>query len=126
MSSQESLPMRPRHVGTALLSLALRAGAVLLAPTLLGAPAAQTQEARVNFSVPAQPLASGLLQLGEQARVSIAVPQELIAGKLGAPVEGEMSVRAALTRILAKTGLSFEFVGPDAVRIIAAPSPRPH
>ncbi len=126
MSSHHSLSMRPHHIGMALFSLALRAGAVLLIPTLLVAPAAQTQEARVNFSVPAQPLAAGLLQLGEQARVSIAVPQDLIAGKLGAPVVGEMSVRAALTRMLARTGLSFEFVGPDAVRIIAAPSPRPH
>jgi iron complex outermembrane recepter protein len=110
-----------RRAATTLPHLALQLGALSL--TLFGAPGAQAQELQIQFSVPAQPLSSGLLQLGDQAHVSVAVPQNLIAGKLGPAVIGPMSVRAALTRILAPAGLTFEFVSADAVRILPAAAP---
>jgi iron complex outermembrane recepter protein len=117
-----------RRVAAALQHFALHLGAVSL--TLLSAADTRAQQmqavqAPVKFSVPAQPLASGLLQLGDQAHLSIAAPENLIAGERGAAVIGEMSIRAALAQILALSGLAFEFVGSDAVRIIPAPAPAP-
>jgi iron complex outermembrane recepter protein len=102
---------RPLHQGL---------GAVLLSALAAGF-AAHAEDAIVRFSVRAQPLAPGLLQLGQQAHISIAVPQDLAEGKTGAAVEGNMDVRSALAKILAPSGLSFEFVAPDAVRIRRAP-----
>jgi iron complex outermembrane receptor protein len=49
------------------------------------------------------------------------VPQDLVAGKTGAAVEGDMDARSALEKILAPSGLSFEFVAADAARILSAP-----
>jgi len=83
--------------------------------------AAFAQEAAVRFTVPAQPLAAGLLSLGREAHLSIAAPTLLVAGKTGRAVEGEFTVRAALTRMLDGTGLGYEFVGPNAVRIVEGP-----
>jgi iron complex outermembrane receptor protein len=98
--------------------LAASASGLLLA-ALACAPAAYAQEATARFDIPAQPLAQGLLQLGRQANISVAAPQELVAGRRGAKVSGELSVRAALERLLSGSGLRAEFVGASAVRIVA-------
>ncbi len=100
-----------------------QAGVAALLGYLGAAPTAYSQQAVAQFSVPAQPLGAALLQLGQQAHVSISVPQDLVAGKTSAAVDGAMSVRAALSRLLSASGLSFEFVNPDAVRIVSATAP---
>lgn len=97
------------------------AGALAL---LLTATDSFGQAARVEFSIPAQPLASGLLQLGHQANISIAFDHALVADKNGTALQGEMDVDSALARILNTSGLTFEFVRPTLVRIIAAPASR--
>lgn len=92
-------------------ALALVAGLAL-------APAAYAQEAVTRFSVPSQPLASGLLTLGRQARISIAASTDLVGGKSGRAVQGELTLRAALAQMLEGTGLRYEFVAGGAVRIV--------
>lgn len=95
----------------------MQTSALALLVGLSVAPAAYAQEAVSRFAIPAQPLSSGLLVLGRQAHISIAAPVPLVSGVAGRPVQGELTVRAALARILEGTGLSYEFVGPSAVRI---------
>ncbi|MET0271364.1 MAG: TonB-dependent receptor [Phenylobacterium sp.] len=90
---------------------------------LLAAPAAYAQSAVSKFALPAQPLAAALLQFGQQARVSVAAPQDLIAGRTGGAVSGDMTAQQALTQLLAPSGLRFEFVRPGAVRIVPARFP---
>ncbi len=126
MSFHKTLWTCLRRTGALLPHLTLHAGTVSLILLVVAATARaqEAPEAQVQFSVPAQPLPSALLRLGEQAHVSIAVPQELVVGKMGTAVIGKMSVRAALKRMLGPSGLNFEFVGPDAVRIDAASFPR--
>src|SRR5262245_48751071 len=90
------------------------------------AAAVCAQDAQVTLSIPEQPLSSALLQLGNQAHISIAFSHTLVAEKNGDPVTGEMDLKTALTRLLRDSGLGFEFVRPDLVRIIAAPpAPQP-
>lgn len=101
-----------------------RSAAAALLACLTTVVAAQAQEAVARFAIPAQPLASGLLALGRQARISIAAPAALVAGKTGRPVQGELTVKAALERMLEGTGLRYEFVGANAVRIRAADADR--
>lgn len=97
-----------------------RSVAAVLLAGLTTVAAMQAQDLVVRFAIPAQPLASGLLALGRQARISIAAPTTLVAGKAGRAVKGELTVRAALDRMLEGTGLGYEFVGAGAVRIKAA------
>lgn len=93
---------------------------------LLAAPAAYAQEQTVQFDIASQPLSSALLELGEQARISIAAPSGGVNGRVAPALRGEMTVRAALTTLLEGTGLRFEFVSASAVRIISndAAAPR--
>jgi iron complex outermembrane recepter protein len=91
---------------------------------LLVAVASYGEDALLHFSIPAQPLASGLLQLGRQANISIAFDHALVAKKSGAALEGEMDVNTALTRMLQATGLTFELVRPNLAHIIATLAPR--
>lgn len=97
-----------------------RASAAVLA--LASAPAAYAQQVTSYFAIPEQALAPSLLMLGRQARISIAAPQELVAGKTGRAVQGDLPVRTALTRLLEGSGLRFEFVGASAVRILPEPT----
>lgn len=102
-----------------------RSVAAALLAGLTTVAAVQAHDLVVRFSIPAQPLASGLLALGRQARISIAAPTTLVAGKAGRAVKGELTVRAALDRMLDSTGLGYEFVGVGAVRIRTAADRRP-
>ncbi len=91
---------------------------------LLGVAAAALGEpVRFPFSISSQPLATGLLQLGHQADISIAFNHALVENKTAAAVQGTMDVSTALTRVLTGSGLTFELVRPDLVRIVAAPAP---
>src|SRR6185369_11911808 len=92
--------------------------AMVLAAGLTAAPAAYAQQAVSRFSIPAQPLSSGLLALGQQARISIAAPSTLVAGKTSRAIHGELTVRVALAEMLEGSGLRYEFVGGGAVRIL--------
>lgn len=96
------------------------ASAAALMFSLAASSAAYAQEATARYSVPAQPLAAGLLELGRQARISIAAPAELVAGKTGQAVQGDLTARAALGTILEGTGLAYEFAGAGTVRVFAA------
>lgn len=82
----------------------------------MAAPAL-AQEQTISFDITSQPLASALLELGRQARVSIAVPSDLAGGRTAPSVQGDFSLRQALDRLLADSGLRYEFVQADAVRI---------
>ena len=103
-------------------SLSCAAGLAALMAGMTASAAAYAQEATARYSIPAQPLATGLLELGRQARISIAAPASLVAGKTGRAVHGELTLRAALAAILEGTGLRYELVGPNAVRVVGSGS----
>jgi hypothetical protein len=81
--------------------------------------AVHAEPARVQFEIPAQPLATALLTFGRQAHISIAAPSSLIAERSAKAVRGAYTVPAALDRMLDGSGLRYEFVGHGAVRILA-------
>jgi outer membrane receptor protein involved in Fe transport len=95
---------------------AFAVGALALSSTSVVAPA-YAQEARQRFAIPAQPMSSALLALGRQAKISIAASRDLTRGKTGNAINGEMSVREALSLLLSGSGLQFTFVNGSAVRI---------
>lgn len=104
---------------------ASRLGAVLLATSaftglmMLAAPA-QAQATRV-VEIPAQPLDQALRALMDSTGVEITWPSSLSQGRRSAAVAGEMSPVAALSRLLAGTGLSYRQTGPRSFILEAAP-----
>ena len=92
---------------------------------LAASPAAAADKA---FHIHAARLSEALISLAEQAGITIAVTDPAVAMLGARSLHGRMSVRAALDRVLAGSGYRYEFVGPQAVRIVRAarrPPPRP-
>jgi|TARA_B100000378_G_scaffold24367_3_gene18636 iron complex outermembrane receptor protein len=93
---------------------ALKAAASAL---LLGAPALAQETSVARFDIEPQPLQNALLSYSEQSRTAIVVPADLVAGKAGNAVAGEMSPGDALELLLQGTGLSPERKSNGALTI---------
>src|SRR4051812_39137479 len=75
---------------------------------LAASPAAAANKA---FNIQAGRLSEALIALAEQAGITIAVTDPAVAALGARPLHGRMSVRAALSQLLAGTGYRYEFVG---------------
>ncbi len=94
------------------------ASASAIAAALALAPAALAQQQTSTFDIESQPLSSALLAFGRQARLSVLAPSEFVSGKMAPAVRGDLSASAALERLLEGSGLTFQFVQANAVRIV--------
>jgi outer-membrane receptor for ferric coprogen and ferric-rhodotorulic acid len=101
-----------------LLAGAAMALAMPLSITTAHAQAAASQ-AR-DFNIPAQDLPAALAAFGEQAGVQFTVDRGSLAGKRSAAVSGRLTPQEALARLLAGTGLSFNFLNANTVSIEVA------
>lgn len=103
--------------------VALRAGVItgfLLCASALAMNAAMAQSAtsaQTSFSVPGGPLAAALVAFGQQAGVQVSYLPNVASGLRSPGVSGTLSTEAALTRILAGTGLTFRLSGGGTVMI---------
>lgn len=91
-----------------------------LAPLAFPVPAAaQHAPVAVRFDIPRQPLATALILFGRQAGLQVTAEGALIEGKTGQAVEGRLTPAAALSRLLAGTGLTYRMTD-DGVQITAS------
>ncbi len=74
----------------------------------------------VDFSIPAGDAAETLKNFGAQARLQLLFVNEAVERHATQAVSGELEPRDALERLLAGTGLTFEFVNERTVAIRAA------
>jgi outer membrane receptor protein involved in Fe transport len=76
----------------------------------------------VTFSIESQPVREALMKFGQQTGLQVLFRSEglSIQGVTAAPVSGALSAQEALRRLLAKTGLTYEFVNERTVRVSAA------
>ncbi len=111
--------MQPARAGFSRLRMLAGAGcaALMIAAAPMGAVA---QSAVTSFNIRSAPLSQSLLEFGRQAGISIAADQSLTSGLRGRAVSGDLPVNEALDRLLVGTGLSAEFSGPNAVRLVRA------
>lgn len=72
---------------------------------LPGAASAQAAAVPQAINLPAQPLAQALNALARQARLELAAPPALLAGKNAPAVSGTLSAEQALRQLLASSGL---------------------
>ncbi|MFT3717635.1 TonB-dependent siderophore receptor [Pseudorhodoferax sp.] len=83
---------------------------------------AQSAEAPVAISLPAQPLGTALNELARQARLQLMVHPDLVAGKQAPAVSGNLTPRQALDRLLAGSGLGASINGTE---VVVRPAPAP-
>ncbi len=91
--------------------------ASLLAACFMTAQAAEP----VHIDIAAQPLAGALAKFAEQSGIKAVYPAALLAGKTAPRIEGKLTPQQALDKLLSGSGLRYQFVGNDAVRIEAIP-----
>lgn len=102
---------------------ALAASALGLSLAWLAPATVSAQQ--LDFSIPAQPLNTGLAALARQSGVQISADSAVVSTITGAPVDGEMSVEAALDRLLGGAGLSWRRTGETSFiveNVVPAPS----
>ena len=83
------------------------------------APGPAPSAAATTFAIPAGALEPALLALGRQAGLTFAYDSALTRGKRTAGAQGPLTAEEAVARVLAGTGLDFEFTGPRSARILA-------
>lgn len=76
-----------------------------------------------NFSIPTEPLGDALNELAQQSGLQVLFSSQLVARLRGSEVKGLLTAEEALRRLLASTGLRFEFVNPHTIAITTAASP---
>ncbi len=87
-----------------------------LIPSAIAAPAAN--QARTQTShIEAQPLGAALKEFAAQAGIQLLFSESDAAGRQSASLEGAFSAAEALQRLLAGSGLVFEFPKADAAII---------
>lgn len=99
-----------------LLSGSLSVSVWLSMPGMGMAAASATQEAsRIDFSIPAQPLATALIAFGKQANVQVLTAGCTIARFRSLGAIGSLSAPTALSKLLEGTGLVYEFTDQGTV-----------
>jgi outer membrane receptor protein involved in Fe transport len=86
--------------------------------TFIAAPSAAEQSAR-TIAIAAQPLAQALAEFAEQTGLQVIYVSEIIGGRRSNLVPSDLAPSDALARMLEGTGLRFEFLNPQTVRIFA-------
>lgn len=114
--------MRMKRTGVAamdrrLLATTFLLGALTPVQAIVLPTSAYAQQSVASFSVPAGDLSAALRVLGNQSGWQISYSPQVAAGKSTRGVSGTMSGQAALSQVLAGTGLSFRTVGTNAVTI---------
>jgi iron complex outermembrane recepter protein len=117
-----SRPRPPAPLGAALRAALLAVSAAAgLPPPAAQAQVAPAREAAHHFDIPAAPLSTALTRVVAQAGARLSVDAALTAGRNAPPLQGTMSLRDALDRLLAGSGL---VAGIEGSQVIVRPAPR--
>jgi Outer membrane receptor proteins, mostly Fe transport len=100
------------RIATILLLSTALAGPVAILPVM-----AQDVAAQQSYAIPAQPLSRALVQFSRISGLQVFVDDRITEGLQSPAVNGPLSARAALTRLLSGTGLSYRFTNANTVSI---------
>jgi len=105
-----------------MIATALAGGAVMAAPVSAWAQSAIAEPQKASdYNIPAQDLNGALRQFAEASKLQLIYDAKVTADKRSAGVTGSMTAEAALSRLLAGSGLGYSFSG-SAVTIAPAAS----
>ncbi len=80
---------------------------------------AQSGDAR-SFSIPSQPLSSALATFADQAGISFIYKTGDLSGRNSPGIAGTLTTTEALRRLLAGSGISYQFTDPQTITLQAA------
>lgn len=80
-------------------------------------PAMAQSDARHVVDVQAQDLGAALTSLAQQTRLQIVYPADLVQGKRAPALDGSLTAREALDRVLAGSGLTYAFIDAQTVTL---------
>ncbi|WP_244466161.1 TonB-dependent siderophore receptor [Dyella japonica] len=83
----------------------------------------KSEAATLDFSIPAQPLATALIAFGQQANVQVLTAGCTIARFRSLGATGKLSAPTALSKLLEGTGLVYEFTDQGTVVVTLPASP---
>jgi iron complex outermembrane recepter protein len=92
--------------------------ATIVAVVGLNAHAETEPVQSMTVDIDAQPLGEALNQLSSQTGLQIILHSRLARGLRSVRLVGEFTPQAALERLLADTGLRYEYLGPQAVAVV--------
>ncbi|VVE36630.1 TonB-dependent outer membrane receptor [Pandoraea aquatica] len=92
--------------------------ATSVAPATSGASGDLAAEPSLHFDIASQPLQSALESYGAFTDVSLLYDSSLTAGRVSAPVQGDMTARAALRVLLEGSGLAARYTGAKTVALV--------
>jgi len=79
---------------------------------------AEPPQSTVEFSIPAQPLSTALIELAKQAKVQILTAGYAVEGLNAAPVSGRFTLGGALQRMLQGSGFTYRFIDEKTVVLV--------
>lgn len=86
----------------------------------IGSPFALAHAAALQISLPAQPLIKSLNALSQQAGVQLIAAPDAVANKNAPALQGDMTLEAALARLLGGSGLGYSI---ENGTVVVAPQP---
>lgn len=92
-------------------------GAILALLLLATVPAQAAVPPDIDFSIPAQPLAAAVLELGRQAGLSIAIPEDFPRDRISPPIVGAFTPQQALALLLKDVPVRVSFLDAETVAI---------
>lgn len=99
-------------------------GWALAAPLMVIAAPAPAAAQQATFDVAPQPLGDALTQAARQAGIQILFPHDAVRGRTSARLRGRMSVRVAIERLIAGSGLQIVSARARVVTLRQAPATR--
>src|ERR1700679_3695396 len=96
----------------------LRASAMCVPATLIGAQCVWAGEAALTTDIPAQPLARALEAFAEQTGLHLVYLSRIVRNQESYAVTAGLRPQEALSRLLQGTGLRFETLTAHSVRIL--------
>lgn len=81
------------------------------------------EENLIEYAIPAGPLSQAVSRFGNSSNMQLLYAADLVRGKQSSAVSGSMTREQALTRLLANTGLVYQFTTANTVTIIDPASP---
>ncbi|MEJ0037930.1 MAG: TonB-dependent siderophore receptor [Gammaproteobacteria bacterium] len=106
--------------GAAALALFGPVAAIAQADSRAGSAVATQADVRV-FDIPALPLATAAIRFSEQAGVQLVFDAPIAKGVVAKAVNGRMSIKDALTRMLAATGVTWRYLNNGTITLERAP-----
>ena len=106
-------------------SIGMKTGKLLLAllattALQISPPFVQTvyaQQTNISYSIPAGSLGAVISRFGDKSNLQILYPADLVRGKSSSGLQGTMGKQEALSRLLAGTGLTYNFTNANTVTI---------